>query len=143
MPPRIPILHRITQDPLTGCWNCSGSNNGKYPVMYFRGRQRYVKRVIAYLFLGIDLGDPRQDLHKCDNTWCCNPLHLFLGTQADNIEDCVEKGRNFWRNRTHCKQGHEFSPQNTYLKPGARGRTTRQCKTCTLLNNARRRGSAG
>jgi hypothetical protein len=32
-------------------------------------------------------------LHKCDNKPCCNPNHLFIGTQSDNIQDASNKGR--------------------------------------------------
>jgi len=31
--------------------------------------------------------------HTCDNPPCCNPNHLKDGTQKDNIQDCINKGR--------------------------------------------------
>jgi len=42
-------------------------------------------------------------LHKCDNPCCCNPKHLFTGTQSQNIADCISKGRK----RTTPKVGEE------------------------------------
>jgi len=32
-------------------------------------------------------------LHACDNRQCCEPVHLFLGTNEDNIVDKVQKDR--------------------------------------------------
>lgn len=32
-------------------------------------------------------------MHTCDTPLCCNPRHLRLGTQAENIADMIAKGR--------------------------------------------------
>lgn len=34
--------------------------------------------------------------HDCDNPPCCNPSHLRLGTDADNVRDMIDRGRAWW-----------------------------------------------
>jgi hypothetical protein len=55
-------------------------------------------------------------LHKCDVSACVNPNHLFVGTQQDNIDDMIQKGRkktklkpvDVLRIRELRQQGHTF-----------------------------------
>lgn len=39
-------------------------------------------------------------LHKCDNPACCNPDHLFLGNQSENMQDMIRKGRQNYPKRS-------------------------------------------
>ncbi len=76
-----------------GCWLWVGGDNGRgYGRFWLNGRYEYSHRVswiIANGPIAMGLGV----LHKCDNQPCCNPEHLFLGTQKVNADDMKTKRR--------------------------------------------------
>jgi hypothetical protein len=47
---------------------------------------------IAYLIGYGEDPAPLWVLHRCDVKKCCNPVHLFAGTCADNVHDAISKG---------------------------------------------------
>lgn len=76
-----------------GCWMYIGGWNTKnYGVFWVNGKSRTAHRVAYELYVG-SIPDDLSVLHTCDNPWCINPKHLFVGTQQDNIDDMISKGR--------------------------------------------------
>lgn len=72
-------------------------------------------------------------IHSCDNRKCINPEHLSLGTQQDNIRDCVTKGRQASRRKTHCPHGHAYAEHAEYVtNPKFIQQATpwRRCREC-------------
>lgn len=61
--------------------------------MRIGSRKWLAHRLAWWISTGKQPDPDRLVLHHCDNPPCCNPAHLFLGTQADNMRDMIEKGR--------------------------------------------------
>jgi hypothetical protein len=59
------------------------------------GSRKYQYRAhrFAWMLANGAIPDGMNVLHRCDNPKCCNPSHLFIGTQRDNIDDQLAKGR--------------------------------------------------
>src|SRR5579864_1413290 len=109
--PRMSLAGHIRLDE-NNCWNWTGYRRNEYGVMTFIGKLQLVHRVSAHCFLRFNLSSPLHVCHRCDNPSCCNPKHLFIGTNLDNVRDAVAKGRHdscHRRMRTHCKNGHPYA----------------------------------
>lgn len=118
-----------------GCWLWTAHRSEQgYGVFSLAGKNRRAHRISYALHHGpIPAG--QMVCHRCDTPACVRPGHLFLGTGRDNAADCIAKGRFPFRAKpgaTHCKRGHEFTPENTMMSRGGK----RGCRAC---RNARAR----
>lgn len=82
----------ITTGGPDSCWPWTGRVPDRYGTISIENRPTPTHRA-AYLLCVGDIPDGLFVCHRCDNTLCCNPRHLFLGTHQQNVDDCVTKQR--------------------------------------------------
>lgn len=119
------------------CWLWRGRKNAHgYGRIDTPDGEHYVHRLVCEWSFG-PLGD-RVVMHACDTPGCVNPAHLHPATQSENARDMWRKGRARTRSpnegKTHCKHGHEFTPENTAVRSG-----WRYCRTCHRLRERNRK----
>ena len=75
------------------CWEWeAGKQTGGYGQISHGYRNLKAHRVSYEIFVG-PIPDGLHVRHKCDNPGCVNPHHLEIGTNADNMRDKMERGR--------------------------------------------------
>lgn len=99
------------------------------------GRVVKVHILLAEAFLG-----PRPDgsvTCHADGDRSNNVLsNLRYDTVSSNNLDTVRHGNHWQAAKTHCKHGHEYTPENTIRRPEGH----RRCRTCTEERERRRYG---
>jgi len=124
------FLDKISIEPNSGCWLwTAGADEHGYGQMNAdaEGFPRAAHRIAWILFRG-PIPDGICVCHQHDDPWCVNPDHLFLGTQKDNMDDKMRKGRHSNQKKTHCAKGHPFSGENLCAFGPKHGK--RYCRTC-------------
>lgn len=96
---RIPPLDRFWRQvrfAVGGCMEWTGvldiGGYGHFRMRVADKSKKLAHRASWELHVG-PITDGLLVLHRCDNPACVNPDHLFLGTQKDNVDDMVAKGR--------------------------------------------------
>lgn len=118
------------EHPVHGkCWIWKmGPKSEKCPYGYISVKHRGVRvhRFSWEMHHG-QIPSGMQVLHKCDNPLCVNPSHLFLGTQKDNQQDMVQKGReNRGEGRPQSKLTEEAVLEiRRDCKPGRKGKNVK------------------
>lgn len=74
----------------TACVNRRG-----YGVLRYKGKAELAHRVAYCEKHGLSLDDIKGKVvrHSCDNPRCTEPEHLVIGTQAENVQDMLDRGR--------------------------------------------------
>lgn len=116
----------------TGCWLWTRATNNKgYGVLNYQGKVVYAHRLSYILHKG-PIPDGLFVCHSCDqfypagditNRRCINPDHLGLGTNAQNMAECFERGRMpLGENRKHSKLSDADVIQMRRRKAAGEGR---------------------
>jgi|SRR5947207_327185 len=140
---KVPAIHRFSakvERLETGCWKWNGclygsKANSRYGQFTLAHHVSIPAHIFAFQEFRYPVPSGLQLDHLCRNTWCVNPFHLQPVTAQIN----VLRGTSFAAinaKKTHCKHGHEFTPENTYEQHGGRG--CKECKRIEARNRWRR-----
>lgn len=116
-------------EPNTGCilWEKTLNQYGYGQFTDSKRKTQTAHRAIWILHYG-SIPEDKQINHKCDVRACVNIEHLYLGSQKDNMQDKVKKGRSNAQLITHCPSGHEYDEANTIYDNNGKHRRCRLCR---------------
>lgn len=76
-----------------GCWKWTASKKDGYGMFGVGNKKTKKAHRISWELCRGSIPEGLHVLHRCDNPECSNPDHLFLGTNLDNFNDMISKGR--------------------------------------------------
>lgn len=122
-------------DKTGDCWLwTAGRNRQGYGEFATRQTDNPKTRVAHRIAYELVVGPIPEGLvldHLCRNPPCVNPAHVEPVTVGENTMRGVGLAPQRAR-QTHCVNGHEYTPDNTYIAPK---RGTRDCRTCRQIRS--------
>lgn len=123
--------------PERGCLIWTGAiSSGGYGQVQWDRQQMTAHRVAFFLRMGRWPFPGMQVRHMCSNRACV--LHTLEGTPHQNALDRYASGTMRHAQKTHCKNGHEFTPENTRVVETPWGTRRRHCRECTRARKRER-----
>jgi HNH endonuclease len=94
---RTPVTERvwlwITRRGPDDCWEWAAARSPRGYGKLAVDRKHWRAHRLVWTLTHGEIPSGMVVCHRCDNPPCCNPSHLFLGTDADNLKDARDKGR--------------------------------------------------
>jgi hypothetical protein len=109
------------------CWIWNGATSAGYGHFHFGDTHVLAHRWSYEQAIGTIPNGLQLD-HLCRTPACVNPDHLEPVTLAENVLRGISLSAKNAR-KTHCKHGHELTPENTYVRPSG----FRNCRACRTL----------
>jgi hypothetical protein len=119
-------MTKVVVDTETGCWVWMAARNARgYGVVKADGKTQLAHRVYYEQHVGPIPSGLVID-HLCRNRACVNPSHMEPVTNKVNILRGISPPAANAGKR-QCDNGHEYTPENTYVR---RDTGARMCRTC-------------
>lgn len=133
LPMSVRILANCEPEPNTGCWLWTGTMRGNgtgYGCISVKHELVAAHRASYEAFKG-PIPEGLHIDHLCRVRCCVNPDHLEAVTPRVNVlrGDTVVAAN---AAKTHCRHGHPFDADNTYVHQGQRA-----CRECQRANGRR------
>lgn len=122
---RVELFSRKYTVADNGCWEWTGTRNYLGYGHFWNGSRVVGAHRWSYEYHTAPIPDGLEIDHLCRNRACVNPEHLESVTRAENNRRAAAA-------QTHCKWGHEYTPENTAYRAGYR-----KCRTCRRARGKR------
>lgn len=104
------------------CWEWTAYKGVNGYGQFSLQQEAYLAHRIAYTLCVGPIPHGMSLDHLCMNAACCNPGHMRVCTLEENSAKTSRSVKD------HCKRGHRYTRENTYLDPKKHG--ARDCREC-------------
>lgn len=87
------FLSYVVKGDADSCWTWNGWKDSDGYGRFRVGKRKIVAHQYSYIMHTGEIPSGMVVMHTCDNPWCVNPVHLKVGTNRQNVDDMLLKGR--------------------------------------------------